>query len=296
MKRIGDLYKLKNPLFSLEFFPPKTIDGEEKLFRTLMDLQSLNPDFVTVTYGAGGSTRGKTFSITEKIIKDFGLTAASHFTSVCATKDEILTFLMEMKSRGIANIMVLRGDPPVGAKEFDIGKSAFAHASELVKFIKENGFDFGMGGACYPEKHPEAKSLEEDVANLKFKVDAGVDFLVTQLFFANEAFYKFVKLANFQGINVPIIPGIMPITSFQQIERFRSMTECLIPEDLVVKLTQLQDNKEEFMSASIDFSVNQCLDLLSNDAPGIHFYTLNQSTATLQILQKIKSKLAQEKA
>lgn len=295
MKKIGNLYKSKNPLFSLEFFPPKTVDGEDKLFKTLGDLTSLNPDFVTVTYGAGGSTREKTFSITEKIIKEFNLIAAAHFTSVGATKDEILALLTEMKSRGIANIMALRGDPPVGEKEFDIGKSAFAHASELVKFIKENGFDFGMGGACYPEKHPEVKSLEEDVANLKFKVDAGVDFLVTQLFFANEAFYKFVKLANSQGINVPIIPGIMPITSFQQIERFRSMAGCLIPEDFVTKLTQLQDEKEEFISASIDFSVDQCLDLLRHGAPGIHFYTLNQSTATLQILQKIKSKLAQEK-
>ena len=295
MKTIAEIYKnAARPVFSFEFFPPKTSEGEAKLYVAIEELKTLQPDFVSVTYGAGGSTREKTFAITEKIIKDAGLVAAAHFTSVGATRDEIAGLLLEMKSRGIDNIIALRGDPPYGQKSFDVSKSAFAHADELVSFIRSKGFDFGLGGACYPEKHPEAESLVADIRNLKKKVDAGVEFLLTQLFFVNSLYLDFVKLARQEGIKVPIVPGIMPVTNFGQIERFRTMAGCRFPEAFVSELEKYQNDEKRFLDVSLEFTISQCEELIKNGAPGIHFYTLNQSSATLQILKELKKKLLQK--
>ena len=293
MKKINEIYNMagQKPVFSFEFFPPKTIEGEDKLFATLDDLVELEPSFVSVTYGAGGSTRSKTFDITEKIAKQYGIPAASHFTSVGADEKEVVSLLDDLQSRGIENLVVLRGDPPKGEALFDASKSAFAHASELAGFIKSKGYGFSLGGACYPEKHPEAKSMQQDVANLKIKVDAGVEFLLTQLFFRNSVYFDFVELARKAGISVPVVPGIMPITSFAQIARFREIAGCDIPQELEAELSGKADKSPAFEEASVAFTVGQCLDLLRNGAPGIHFYTLNQSAATLKILEQIKQKL-----
>ena len=290
MKKIGEIYKnATGPVFSFEFFPPKTDEGLKKLYETVEELKPLRPDFVSVTYGAGGSTRGKTFEITSEIINRFGIPAASHFTGVGSTRDEIVSLLQEMQEKGIRNIMALRGDPPQGQKDFDVTKSAFAHASDMIRFIRENGFDFSLGGACYPEVHPEASSLDEDVGNLKKKVDAGAEYLLSQLFFKNDIFYRFMEAVKSRGIAAPVVPGIMPITSFGQIARFRELAGCEIPEDFVAALEKVKDDEERFLETSMEFTVRQCQELLKWGVPGIHLYTLNKSRASIDILKKLKS-------
>lgn len=291
MKKISDILRdssNKRPLFSFEFFPPKNLEGEKRLFDTIDDLKSLNPDFVSVTYGAGGSTREKTLEWVTYIQKDDGITAMAHFTCVGASRDEIRSSLNTFYEKGIRNIMALRGDPPKGEGKFIPPADGFAHASELIAFIRETGLDFSIGGAAYPEVHPEAKTSEDDLKNLKKKVDAGTDFLVTQLFFDNRVYFKLIEDCKKIGINIPVIPGIMPITHFKQIEKFSAMAGTKIPDELVRELSQYKNEPEKLASASLRYSIKQVRELLDNGAPGIHFYTLNQSRAALEILQDIR--------
>jgi len=291
MMKISDIYteaSNKRAIFSFEFFPPRNSEGEKTLYQTIEHLMDLNPDFVSVTYGAGGSTRDKTREWVETIQKRFSIPAMAHFTCVGSKKTEILESLKELSDVGIRNIMALRGDPPKGEEEFVTVKDGFAHASELISFIRENRLDFSLGGACYPEKHPESDTLDEDIKNLKKKVDAGADFLVTQLFFNNDFYFNFVKKCRDAGIHVPIVPGIMPITMLKQIERFTAMAGCVIPEELVKSLHECGDNKDRLLEKSLEYSTSQCRELLDGGAPGIHFYTLNQSRATVDILKKIQ--------
>jgi len=288
MEKIINILKRKKPTFSFEFFPPKSAEGEIKLEESILELLRLKPDFVSVTYGAGGSTRTKTDEWVRKIQNQFRLTSMAHLTCVGSAKEHIKYILEEHKSHNIKNIMALRGDPPKDKELFVPEKDGFRYASELISFIK-NQFskDFSVGAACYPEKHPEAKTLVEDIEHLKIKVKSGADFLVSQLFFDNEKFFRFRDLLIKKGIEVPVIAGIMPITAYKQIERFTQMTQCYIPEDLQNKMYRYQNDEKELLKISLEYSVKQCEELLRNQVDGIHFYTLNQSNATFLLLSEL---------
>ncbi|MCB1192444.1 MAG: methylenetetrahydrofolate reductase [NAD(P)H] [Leptospiraceae bacterium] len=288
MSKIIDIYlKSNKPVFSFEFFPPKTVEGEEKLFLTIENLSQLNPSFVSVTYGAGGTTRTKTVEISRKIQDDFKIETMCHFTCVGVDSNQIKETLDSIHNFGIKNLMALRGDPPKGEGKFTKTKGGFENATELISFIKSEGYSFCLGGGCYPEKHPDAPTLEIDIQNLKHKVDAGADFLITQLFFKNSVFFDFLENTKKTGINKPIIPGIMPITNFNQIARFKEMAGCEIPESLVTELEALKDDPIEFQKKSLAYTTGQCKELLQNGVFGIHFYTLNQSRATFEIMKKL---------
>ena len=286
--KILELYsKTKEPLFSFEFFPPKTVEGETKLRATIQELKDQKPGFVSVTYGAGGSNRGKTIEICADIQASYSIPSMCHFTCVGATKQEIFEILKDVRDRGIQNIIALRGDPPKGEGKFTPTPGGFANATELVSYIRENRLPFCLAGGCYPEKHPDSPTPESDIFYLKKKVDAGVDFLVTQLFFSNRVFFDFIERTKKAGISIPIVPGIMPITSYSQIQRFKEMANCEIPEDFVLRLERAKDNLSEFMKISIEYTTLQCRELL-NFSRGIHFYTLNQSSATIEIMRALK--------
>ncbi len=291
MKKISDILNdssRKQPLFSFEFFPPKSDEGEKRLFRTINELKVLNPDFISVTYGAGGSTREKTLEWVTHIQDEYGIVSMAHFTCVGSSRDEIRKSLETFYRRGIHNIMALRGDPPKGETEFIPPEDGFAYASDLIRFINDTGLDFSIGGAAYPEVHTEAKNAEEDMKHLKEKVDAGTDFLVTQLFFDNKVYFDFVERCRNTGINVPIVPGLMPITNFKQIEKFTSMAGTQIPQSLIDELQKYENDPDKLTEASLRYSIHQVKELLDSGAPGIHFYTLNQSRAAMEILQSIR--------
>ncbi len=286
MEKIIDILQEKKLTFSFEFFPPKTDEAEKQLQNTILHLKDLKPDFVSITYGAGGSTQKKTEEWVIKIQKEFNILTMAHLTCINTTKEKILHILDHYRQNSIKNIMALRGDQP---NDQTIQFTDFHYASDLILFIRKNFFDnFSIGAACYPEKHPEAKSLEEDIEHLKQKVNAGTDFLITQLFFKNENFLYFRDEIRKKGITIPLIAGIMPITSYKQIEKFTKMTQCQIPDSLLWKLDKYKDSEEDLKKISIEFSIQQCKELLENGVDGIHFYTLNQSIATIEILKAIR--------
>ena len=288
MKSIAEIYRNKStqkPVISFEFFPPKNTEGEKILFSTIEEIKKMNPAFVSVTYGAGGSTRGKTGRWVEEIQNNHHITSMAHFTCIGASRDEVRQAMEGFNAAGIKNIMALRGDLPKDQADYKAPADSFAHANELIAYIRNLGMGFSIGGACYPEKHQDAATLDEDIAYLKQKVDSGTDFLISQLFFDNTVFFEFLEKCAHKGIQVPIIPGIMPITSFSQIQRFTSMAACQIPDDLISKLEKAQDKPVEFLKLSIDYSVAQCQELVDHDVAGIHFYTLNRSSATQKIMK-----------
>ncbi|MCB1176724.1 MAG: methylenetetrahydrofolate reductase [NAD(P)H] [Leptospiraceae bacterium] len=288
MMKIIEIYNNSTkPVYSFEFFPPKTPEGEEKLKGTIKDLKELNPAFVSVTYGAGGSTRDKTIELCSFIQDNFSITSMCHFTCVGADKNQIRQLLKLIESKKIENVIALRGDPPAGQGKFLKVPDGFGNATELTSFIKSEGFQFCIAGGAYPEKHPDSPTPEDDIHFLKLKNEAGADFFITQLFFSNKLFFEFLGKAKNAGISAPIIPGIMPITNFNQIQRFRDLANCYIPDDLVKELEKVKENKDEFLKISLQFTVNQCKDLIANNVKGIHFYTLNQSDATIQILKQL---------
>jgi methylenetetrahydrofolate reductase (NADPH) len=276
------------PIFSFEFFPPKTDDGVTKLWSALEELKELRPTFVSVTYGAGGSTRARTVELTRRIRNELGIEAMAHLTCVGATKDEIASVLDELWAGGIRNVLALRGDPPKGQDRFVTTEGGFSYSSELTAFVRER-WDFCIGGACYPEKHIEAPSPYQDLKNLKKKVDAGAQFLITQLFFDNRHYFDFVDRARAAGITVPIIPGIMPIQNAEQIKRFTKLCGATIPERLTAQLDRLADQPDRIYDLGVVHATIQCLGLIQGGAPGIHFYTLNKSTATRDILAAIRA-------
>lgn len=285
--RIADRLNSGYPVFSFEFFPPKTEQGDEALWRTLQDLRSLQPSFVSVTYGAGGSTRAKTVELTRRIKAELGIEAMAHLTCVGATRDEITDVVAELSSGGIENILCLRGDPPKGMDKFEAVKGGFSFGTQLVEHVAGMG-DYCVGAACYPEGHPESPTTREDLHHLIAKVNAGVDFLITQLFFDNRFYFDFVDRARAAGITVPIIPGIMPIGNYEQIKRFTKMCGASIPEPLLAELERRKDEPEAIHEFGIAHATIQCLGLLQGGAPGIHFYTLNKSTATREILTALR--------
>jgi methylenetetrahydrofolate reductase (NADPH) len=277
------------PSFSFEFFPPKTEDGARNLEAALAALSTLDPTFVSVTYGAGGSPaeKLKTIDIVSRMKQDYGLEAMAHFTCVGATVDELRATLDLMQERGVENVLALRGDPPKGQDEWTATEGGLRYSWELIELIRDH-YDFAIGAACFPETHIHATDADSDLRYTKEKVDAGARFLITQLFFDNRFYYDYVARAREAGIDVPIIPGIMPITNAAQIRRFTQMCGASIPAGLLRELELRADQPEAVADFGVAYATMQCADLLANGAPGIHFYTLNRSPSTRAILSALR--------
>jgi methylenetetrahydrofolate reductase (NADPH) len=280
---ITELFAQRRPLRSIEFFPPKDDAGVEALRQTASALKKISPDFVSVTYGAGGSTRQRTAQVSGLLKSDFGYTVMPHLTCVGHTRAELNEIADRIHGDGFRNIMTLRGDPPKGSTEFTATADGLRYASELVSLLKGRhpGFCLGVGG--YPEKHPEAPSAEADLENLRRKVGAGADFVTTQLFFDNEAYYRFVDRCRMAGITVPIIPGIMPVLSLKQITRFTSMCGTSLPQTLIRRLEAAGDVPEIAEAVGIDWALGQIRGLLGRGAPGYHLYILNRAKSALAL-------------
>jgi methylenetetrahydrofolate reductase (NADPH) len=292
--RIRELLSTGRPSFSFEFFPPKTDEGLDALRRTVHALRELQPTYVSVTYGAGGSTRDRTVELVTEIQRENPFQAMAHLTCVGSSRADLVAVLDRLAAGGVENVLALRGDPPKGAAKFEPAPDGFRYASELAAFIR-SGYRFCLGGACYPEVHPECtngdgvRDARRDMENLKKKIDAGVEFLVTQLFFDNNHYFDFVARARAAGIGVPIIPGIMPITNVDQVKRFTTMCGATIPQSLLDELERVKEREDAVLSLGVAYATAQCLDLLQKGAPGIHFYTLNKSAATRTILTAIRT-------
>jgi len=273
---------------SFEFFPPKTEAGEAALYVAIEELRPLRPTFVSVTYGAGGSTRNKTVEIVSRIKRDLGIEAMAHLTCVGASRSELRAVLQRLEGAGIENVLALRGDPPLGQARFERAPDGLGYANELAAFIRAN-FPFCLGGACYPERHPECPDGAAGLQHLGLKIDAGVEFLITQLFFENRFYFDFVAKVRAFGIQVPIIPGIMPVTNVDQIERFTAMCGATIPRGYRAALQSRRDDPEAVIEMGVSYATAQCRQLLEEGVPGIHFYTLNKSPATRQILKALRA-------
>jgi methylenetetrahydrofolate reductase (NADPH) len=305
--KIGELHGRGRPVFSFEFFPPKTVDGVHTLMATVADLEdALQPDFVSVTYGAGGSTRDRSIDVVTRIQKELATTAMAHLTCVGSNEGEIAHVVDRFVAAGIENVLALRGDPPkeppaqaTGDKATGDNKEGtapagfqkvpggFAHATELTEFLASR-WQLDLGGACYPEGHLESTSPADDLKWTKVKVEKGAKFLITQLFFDNQDYFAFVARARAAGITVPIVPGIMPITNVAQIERFTKMCGAKIPHELAGRMRRAASDPAHVMAAGIEHAIKQCRKLLEGGAPGLHFYTLNKSFATRSILAAVR--------
>jgi len=286
--RIRDAYTEGDPVFSFEFFPPKTDEGAAKLMETVADLKAaVEPDFVSVTYGAGGSTRDRTHEVVTRVQAELGTTAMAHQTCFGVSPGEILDGVRRLVDGGIRNVLALRGDPPRDAGSSSAMDGGLAHATELLELLSGE-FDLSLGGACYPEVHPEAKDAEDDLRWVKRKQELGAGFLITQLFFDNRHYFEFVRRARAAGITLPIVPGIMPITNVAQVERFTEMCGACIPDELRARLRRHRDDPGAVMADGIEHAITQCRELLEHGAPGVHFYTLNKSHATRSILAALR--------
>ena len=283
---IRELFKQKKFTLSFEFFPPKREGNLESLFATIKELSDFQPDFISVTYGAGGSTREKSLEIASRVKKEIRMEVLAHLTCVQSTKDDIARILEAFKTENIENILALRGDPPAGAEKFIPPEGGFRYAGDLVKFIKEMDF-FSIGVAGSPEGHIEAPSLEEDIKNLKRKVDAGADFIITQLFFDNSHFYRFRDRTLALGIKIPLLPGIFPILNYKQVERIAGLCGASIPSKLADKIEKVRDKSEEVEKYGIEYATLQTEDLIRNDVAGIHIYSMNRSGPVQRILKDL---------
>ncbi len=286
--RIRELLACGQPSISFEFFPPKNDSGFLSLGRTLHSLSELKPTFVSVTYGREPETRHRTLNLVTELQREGEMEVMAHITCAGASRDQLRELLSALADAGVQNVLALRGDPAPGETQFERPPDGFSHANELAAFIRSE-FSFCLGGACYPELHPEATNSEKELQHLQRKVEAGCEFLITQLFFDNERYYNFVAQARAAGIGVPIIPGIMPITNVNQIERFTQMCGATIPEPLRSELQRRQDDPNAVLAMGVAHATAQCLDLLQRGAPGVHFYTLNKSPATQTILMAIRT-------
>lgn len=283
---IADILGRGRPAISFEFFPPKTEQGFTQLYQTIEDLKPYAPSYVSVTYGAGGSTRRKTVDLVSKIQNELGMRAMAHLTCVGHTADEIGGILEELWQGSIRNVLALRGDPQAGQTSFVATEGGFSYADELVAYVRSRR-EFCIGVAGYPEGHPQCLNRTRDLENLKRKVDKGGRFVITQLFFDNADFYRWREQARSMGIAVPIIAGIMPITNVAQIKRFVSMCGAKIPHPLLVKLESLENDADAVYAAGVEYAARQCQDLLFHGVDGIHFYTLNKSKATVEICSRL---------
>ena len=287
--RIDQILDSTHPVFSVEFFPPKTEEGRETLFETVEVLSQLGPSFFSVTYGAGGATREGTVEITRAIRDEYGVEAMAHLSCVGETTEALREIVDEIAGAGIENILALRGDPPRGQTDFVQPEGGLGSAAELAGLISEAHPEIAIGGACFPEVHPEAPNLEADIAYLKTKVDNGATFLITQLFFDNRSYFDFVPAARAAGIDVPIIPGIMPMTGFKQIARICELCDAKIPDPLADAMEAAGgDDRVEF-ELGVAYAAQQCAELLRAGVPGIHFYALNRWPATRAILAALQA-------
>jgi methylenetetrahydrofolate reductase (NADPH) len=276
------------PLISCEFFPPKTDQGEAKLWTCIQELAAIHPAYVSVTYGAGGSTQDRTRRIVTRIRQETALNPMAHLTCVAATREDLAALLDGYRQAGITDILALRGDAPEGVGHFEVVKGGFAYASDLVRFIREQQDGFSIAVATYPEGHPESQGgVEDDIRYLKLKQDNGACAAITQYFFDNTAFYRFRDRAVTAGVTIPIVPGIMPVTNYTQIVRFSAMCGAIIPDWMHTRMQPLVDDAEATHQAGIDIAATQCAELLAHGAPGLHFYTLNKSAATIAICERL---------
>jgi methylenetetrahydrofolate reductase (NADPH) len=285
--RIDRILDERRPVFSFEFFPPKTDEGMEQLKQTLHELKEDQPAYVSVTYGAAGATRNRTVEITKWIKQELGVEAMAHLSCVGEPVERLRDILDQMRDAGIENVLALRGDAPRGETAWKPHPGGLSYSTELAKLIAEN-YDFAIGAACFPEVHPEAPDMAHDLKFLKEKVSAGVGFLITQLFYDNQLYFDFVDEARAAGIGVPIVPGIMPVTNFGQIKRITEMCGSVIPATFERELAARADDPSALTELGVAYATLQCADLLSRGAPGIHFYTLNRSPATRAILAALR--------
>ena len=290
--RLSEIYKLNNkPVISFEVFPPKG-DGEEykekvdNLFIELNKLKVFNPSLISVTYGAGGSTRDKSFDLVLKIKEDLKIETMAHFTCVNFNKFQILEYVKKLEDKGIKNILALRGDPPIGTEKFIAPNDGFSHANELISFLKENT-DLSIAAAGYPEKHPEAIDFDTDIDNLKRKVDMGAEVVFTQLFFDNKDFFNFVEKLNQKGVNIPVIPGIMVLQSTSQIDKIINLSGSKIPERFKNLLDKYIDKPDEIKKIGIDYAIKQVDELNKSNVQGLHFYPLNKAFAVSEVLRNL---------
>lgn len=282
--QINEIFEKQKRTFSFEFFPPKDNLDSLALGETIGELRELNPSFISVTYGAGGSTQRVSFDICNYTQNRLGIPTMAHYTCVGATAAQLGEGLDYLKGIGIQNLMLLRGDPPKGQAQFQKTSGGFEHAVDLVRLARSKG-DFSIGVAGYPEKHLESPDWDQDMDFLRDKVEAGGDFVVTQLFFDNTKYFRFVASARKRGIQKRIIPGIMPITNFKQIKRMADMCGASVPESVIERLSPIQDDPKKIYQEGVALAVKQCKELLAGGAPGIHFYTLNKSHATMEIFK-----------
>lgn len=288
MQHLSQVYGPGRFGLSIEVFPPKTSEGDRGLFETVQQLSRFRPAFVSCTYGAGGSTRGRTIEICRQVQQNHHLSSTAHFTCVGSTIDELKQWLNDAVAAGICNIMALRGDPPRGDTTFRPVAGGLSHANELVTLIRQTHPELGIGVAGYPEKHLEAADLATDLQNLKRKVEAGANAVFTQLFFVNENFFKFRDACTQLGIGVPIIPGIMPITEYARIQRITKMCGAVFPDDLASRLEAVQNDLSAQFEVGVEHAIQQCQQLIDAGVPGIHFYALNKSQACERILDALQ--------
>jgi methylenetetrahydrofolate reductase (NADPH) len=284
--RLDRLFSEHKPTISFEFFPPKTDEGWNALFHTIEQLKPLDPSYVSVTYGAGGSTRAKTVELCERIHRDLGINTLAHLTCVGHTADEIGGILDQLWNAGVNNVLALRGDPPSGGPWVKT-EGGFGYADELVAYTRSR-HDFFIAVAGFPEGHPQCLNRTRDLEHLKQKVDRGANAIVTQLFFDNNDFLRFRDACRRMGISVPIVAGIMPILNVSQIKRFVTMCGAKIPHPLLTRLESLGDKPDDVYKAGVEYAANQCRDLMFHGVDGLHFYTLNKHPATIDIVKQLK--------
>jgi methylenetetrahydrofolate reductase (NADPH) len=286
--RIDEIIAAQRPTFSIEFFPPKTAEATEQLYETARELRALEPDFVSVTYGAGGANRDGTVEVTTALKNEIGFETMAHLSCVGETTEGLAQTLDRIEAAGIENVFALRGDPPRGQEDFVQPEGGLGSAADLAAFISA-GWDFGIGGACFPEVHPEAPDLETDLTYLKSKVDAGASFLITQLFFDNQVYFDFVRAARAKGIEVPILAGVIPVASFAQTKRICDLCDASIPPHLEAAFQAAGEDPDLEFQLGIAYAAQQCAELLIAGCPGIHFYALNRAPATRALLGALKA-------
>lgn len=288
---ISDLLKGDEPLLSVEFFPPKSEKSVDTLIETAQRINTVKPDFASITYGAGGSTRSLSADVSKRMKDEIGLNIMPHLTCVGADRAQLGEIVDEFYNEGYRNIMTLRGDPPKGQEQFVAQKGGFAYASNLVEFIHNRYPDICMGVAGYPEKHPEAPSIEDDIEKLKIKVDAGAAFITTQLFFDNDLYYRYVEIVRNKGIDLPIVPGIMPVLAFKQIKRIAELSHAVLPQELENKLAAVEGDAEAVRQVGVEWARAQMADLLEQGVPGIHLYALNKAQSAIDLLSSFRKSI-----
>lgn len=281
--KISRILNEKNRTLSFEVFPPKSDSAYESVCKATEEIASLSPDFISVTYGAGGGTSEYTLDISQNIEKKYHIPVLTHITCVSSSKSRVKEYIKRINASGIENVMALRGDIPAGRENEDRTAWDYHHASDLISEIQNCGYDFCIGGACYPEVHPESVSEEDDLRHLKMKVDSGCDFLTTQMFFDNSLFYRFLEKTDAAGITVPVIPGIMPVTTISQAERARTISGSYMPSSLLDDFERFRNDPASVKQVGLDYALQQINDLYSHGIRNVHVYTMNKADVALYI-------------